>query len=114
MHTTKSYNSYLNTPSDKIFKFSPVDENTIINGLKNNASTGHDNISNKLLQFSKNMIVKPLTLIVNQTLMSGKFTSELKSNPYLKKMTVNNYQITVQSLYYRPYQRYLRRLYSIK
>ena len=89
--TRKSFNSYLNTPCDKLFKFSPVDENTIIsiiNELKNNASTGHDNISNKLLKFSKNMIVKPLTLIVNQTLMSGKFPSQLKLSkvkPLFKK-----------------------------
>ena len=92
INSNKSFNSYLNTPSEKIFKFTSVDENTIINiisKLKNNTSTGHDNISNKLIQFAKSTIAKPLALIINQTLKTGIFPSQLKLSkvkPLFKKL----------------------------
>ena len=46
--------------------------------MKNKASYGHDNISNKLIKCAKEVLIEPLTLIVNQLLKSGHFSSELK------------------------------------
>ena len=50
----------------------------LINKLKNKTSYGHDSVSNKLLKLSKDILVKPLTLLINQTLSSGIFPSQLK------------------------------------
>ena len=102
IHSNKSFNSYLNTPSENIFKFTSVDENTIINiisKITNNESTGHDNISNKLLKHAKSIIAKPLALIINQTLTTGIFPSQLKLSkvkPLFKKLD------TKQLSNYRP------------
>ena len=49
----------------------------LIDKLKNKASYGHDNISNKLIKSAKEVLVEPLTLLVNQMLKSGHFPSEL-------------------------------------
>ena len=47
--------------------------------MENKASYGHgDNISNKLIKSAKEVLVEPLTLLVNQMLKSGHFPSELK------------------------------------
>ena len=49
-----------------------------INNLKNKNSTGKDEISNKLLKSSKNIISKPLSVIINQSLVTGIFPNALK------------------------------------
>ena len=72
------------------FKFQPVDQNHIsqlIDQIKNKASYGHNNISTKLIKSAKEVLAKPLTLLVNQMLNSGQFPSELKISrvkPFLK------------------------------
>ncbi|KAI0238435.1 hypothetical protein LSAT2_010850, partial [Lamellibrachia satsuma] len=61
--------------------FTPVSENdtkNIINNLKSKRSMGIDNISSILLKASVNVIAKPLTSIINQSLLSGKFPQKLK------------------------------------
>ena len=63
------------------FKFQPVDQNYInqlIDKLKNKASYGRDNISTELLKSAKEVLTKPLTLLVNQMLNFGQIPSELK------------------------------------
>ena len=50
----------------------------IINKLKNKSSYGHDNISNKLIKCSKDVLAKPLTMLINQTLHTGMFPCDLK------------------------------------
>ena len=45
----------------------------VLNILKQKLSCGHDGISSRLLKASKNVICKPLTLIINQTRTSGIF-----------------------------------------
>ena len=45
----------------------------VLNNLKQKLSCGHDGISLRLLKASKNVICKPLTLIINQTLTSDIF-----------------------------------------
>ena len=48
----------------------------IINKLKNKSSFGHDEISNKLIMFSKEILVQPLTLLVNQMLSDVSFADD--------------------------------------
>ena len=70
----------------------------VITKLKNKSSYGHDNISNKLIKSAKNVLIKPLTLIVNQCLHTGIYTSQLKLSrvkPLFKsgdKSKFNNYR----------------------
>ena len=80
--------------------FKLVDENTIlstINRLKNKSS--HiSNISNILIKKAKHVLVKPLTLLINQTLTTGEFPNELKISkvkPLFKTgdtLQINNYR----------------------
>ena len=52
----------------------------VINRLKNKFSYGLDGISNSLIKNSSDVLSKPLTLIINQTLTSGIFNEKLKSS----------------------------------
>lgn len=75
------FSDFLNSEINSRFTFNTVDEHQIseiINKLKNKSSYGHDNISNKLLKHSRDILIKPLTLLINQTLTTGEFPSELK------------------------------------
>ena len=49
-----------------------------INKLINKSICGHDNISNKLIQRSKEAFVEPITILINQMLQTGQFPNELK------------------------------------
>ena len=63
-----------NTTLDLNFSFTPVDEDlvlTLITNLPHKTNSGIDNILNKLLKQIKQIIVQPLTLIINQSLTSG-------------------------------------------
>ena len=72
------------------FTFEPTSENdiyNIINNLKNKNSTGKDEISNKLLK-SLHIISKPVSVIINQSLITGIFPNALnisKVIPLYKK-----------------------------
>ena len=102
IHSTHSSLDYL--PHDKktsSFVFNPVSEECIANvitKLKNKSSYGYDNISNKLIKSAKNVLIKPLTLIVNQCLHTGIYPSQLKLSrvkPLFKsgdKSKFNNYR----------------------
>ena len=50
----------------------------IVNNLKNKSSFGYDCISNLSLKRAKNELIKPLTLIINQTINTGTFLEHLK------------------------------------
>ena len=50
----------------------------VITKLKNKSSYEYDNISNKLIKSAKNVLIKPLTLIVNQCLHTGIYPSQFK------------------------------------
>ena len=50
----------------------------IIENLKNKTSTGIDGISNQLLKSEKNVLVKPITTIINQMIVTGIFADNLK------------------------------------
>ena len=50
----------------------------IIGNLKNKTSTGIDGISNQLLKSANNVLVKPITAIINQMVVTGIFPDNLK------------------------------------
>ena len=81
--------------------FETVHEETIIkhmNELKNKNSTGKDGISSKLLKAIKTSLIKPLTLIFTQMLITGIFPERLKIAKVLPlykkddKELLNNYR----------------------
>ena len=77
----KSYRDYLKSPCPHNFSFSNVDSNDIkkiIDKLKNKSTSGHDNLSNKLLKTIKNEIAEPLSIMINEALNTGIFPDELK------------------------------------
>ena len=66
--------------------------------LKNKSSYGYNSISNKLIKSASHVLVRPLTLIVNQSLHIGIYPSQLKLSrvkPLFKhgnKSQFNNYR----------------------
>ena len=87
----KSFDAYLKKRVLTSFTFSLVDHNVTskcISSLASKSSSGHDGISLKLLKFLSSALVKPLTLIINQSLLTGIFPTKLKIArvlPSLKK-----------------------------
>ncbi len=78
---SKSHTDYLKIRHNQIFKFSEVQTDTIesiIDKLKPKSSFGWDGISSKLLKCIKSAIVKPITIIINQSLKTGIFPDKLK------------------------------------
>ena len=78
---THDFNFYLKNRIDSQLRFTLVDEEHVVgifNRLKNKSIYGCDNISNKLLKYAKAFLIKPLTLLINQTLSTGIFPNELK------------------------------------
>ena len=70
----QTYSTILNTPHKSEWQFKCVSEFEIIiaiNNLENISSTGCDGISNKLLKYIKDVVTKPLTLIINQIIVTG-------------------------------------------
>ena len=56
--------------------------------MKSKSSTGYDGISNKLIKQARAVLVKPLTLLMNQIIQAGEFPDQLKLSrvkPLLKK-----------------------------
>ena len=75
------YNNYIRNPTESQLIFIPVEEQqvlTIINSLKDKSSYGHDGISNNLIKRIKDVLIRPLTLLINQMLSLGHFPSQLK------------------------------------
>ena len=75
------FSSYLNVRSESVFNFVPVTEQNIsdiIKNLKNKSSYGHDCLSNILIKRVQNVLIEPLTFLINQSLSTGIFPNELK------------------------------------
>ena len=51
---------------------------TIITNLPNTNNCGFDGLSTRILKYIKGIIIKPLTLIINQILDTGVFPANLK------------------------------------
>ena len=77
----KNYGNYLNKDIHSSFTFMNIDEdviNKIIYNLPPKSSSGCDGISTKLLKVIAPVIIKPLTLLINQVLNTGTFPDKLK------------------------------------
>ena len=81
IHPVHQHSYYLVNDANKCIQFEAVNEsnmNDAINRLKNISSYGHDEISNKIIKHAKNVLVRPLMLIINQMLQTGEFPNDLK------------------------------------
>ena len=92
-----SYNSYLRKQITSRFSFSPVDVKTVTNIIKSSkpkTSKGTDGITMKLLKTILDSIALPLTVLINQSLMTSSFPKKFKVAkimPLLKKPNI--YQV---------------------
>ena len=69
IHATRSSDEYLNNRTNTVINFTEVNEeciDSIIKNMKLKYSTGYDNISNKLIKSAKDVLIKPLTLLINR------------------------------------------------
>ena len=101
--TGTSFQTYLNRHILTSFHFKLINERDTekyIRSLRTKSSSGHDGISTKLLKFLSPGLIKPLTLIINQALITGIFPEKLKLAkviPLYKtddKLIMNNYRPT--------------------
>ena len=87
----KCYQTYLKNRILTSFAFDFVDENDVtkhISMLRTKKSYGHDGISMRLLKFLLPAVIKPLTIVINQSLATGIFPDKLKTAkvmPFFKK-----------------------------
>ena len=80
IYSSQDYLPQNNKPRSN-FSFNSVNKECIakfIVKLKNKSSYGYDSISNKLIKSASHVLVKPLTLIANQSLHTGVYPSQLK------------------------------------
>ena len=76
------FNSYLTTLCPASFNITytnPDDIEKIIRNLRPKSSAGSDNISIKLLKEIENVVSRPLSIIINQSLCTGIFPDRLKT-----------------------------------
>ena len=81
IYVTRSIDEYLSNRTNTIINFTEVNEesiDSIIKNMKTKSSTGYDNISNKLVKSAKDVLIKPLTLLMNQIIYTGEFPKQLK------------------------------------
>ena len=77
----RDYNYYLTKDIHSYFNFLNIDEAVVkktINNLQAKSSSGCDGISSKLLKVIVPVIIKSLTLLINQVLDSGIFPDKFK------------------------------------
>ena len=80
-HHGQHYTDYLNRNMLSNFEFHEIDDDItkkIINELKPSRSSGHDGLNSELLKLISNDISNAITIILNQSLKSGIFPTELK------------------------------------
>ena len=81
IHATRSSDEYLNNRTNTVFNFTEVSEEciaSIIKNMKSKSSTSYHNISNKLIKSAKDVLIKPLTLLMNQIIHTDEFPKQLK------------------------------------
>ena len=79
--SNKKISHFLSDKRDENFNFTAVDENDIrkiADKLDNKTSCGIDGISNIILKSIINILIKPITIIINQMLETGVFPDKLK------------------------------------
>ena len=88
-------------------------EKKTINNLPAKNSSGCDGISSKLLKVIEPVIIKPLTLLINQVLNSGIFPDKLKialkSYQYIRRVTHHYSKIAGQYHFFLQFQKYKRK-----
>ena len=95
-----------------------VDENDIkkiADKLDNKKSCGIDGISNIIMKTIINILIKPITIIINQMLETGVFPDKLKVAkviPLLKKVIPPYWLILDIFIFFHLFQRYLNKLYT--
>ena len=52
----------------------------VINKLKNKSSYGYDTISKKHIKYARNVLTRPLTLLINQCIHTGIYPKQLKQS----------------------------------
>ena len=115
----KTFLMYLNKTILTSFDFQLIDDSNfdnIIQSIHTKTSSGHDGISVKLLKYLAPALRQPLTIIIDQSLLTGIFPEKLKIAKVLrlfKKMTICSWTTTAQYHCYRPYRRYLKKLFAI-
>ena len=80
-HATRSSDECLSKRTNTIFNFTEVNEeciDSIIKNMKSQSSTPYDNISNKLIKSARDVLIKPLTLLINKVIHTGEFPKHLK------------------------------------
>lgn len=96
-----SYKSFLKDKPKSTFLFQSIDEDQVlkvIDSLKTKNSSGHDNISTRLLKHIKTDLLQPLCFIFNQSISTGIFPDSLKIakvSPIFKKgdsSSLDNYR----------------------
>ena len=88
-----NYLKYLDDAPNCRLYFEPVEEHyivKIIDKLKNKKCSGIDGISNCLIKLSKNVLVKPLALMINQMLNTGIFPSQLEISEVIPLYKAND------------------------
>ena len=99
--TPNSYKTFLKNPASSRFSFELVNENTvskIMDNLSTKKSRGIDELSTHLIKSIKSEILGPLTITINQSLVTGIFPDKLKIakvTPIFKKgepTVIENYR----------------------
>ena len=74
-----SFDKYLTNNYNLLFCFTQIDQSivsNIIHKQKKISCHGNDNISNRILKRANDIIVKPLSLIINQSLSTNIFPKQ--------------------------------------
>ena len=76
-----NFQKYLTRNILTSFQYELIEErylDKVIHNLRNKSSSGHDGISTRLLKFLAPALTQPLTLIINQSLLTSIFPNKLK------------------------------------
>ena len=104
MPTTRNHNcgKYFTGNILSSFQFDLVDDDTIVktsHSIKSKSSSGYDGISTKLLEFLSLLLISPLLVIINQSLITAIYPDKWELRKwfrYLRKMTKRKHTIIVQ------------------
>ena len=75
-----NFRRYLNPPTNFSLRLNKVSEDDVLKYIKENKSNaaGYDGIDPKIVKFTADIIKKPLTYVINQSLKTGIFPERLK------------------------------------
>ena len=77
-----SYRKYINASILSSLNFQLIDDESLrktFNSLHTKSSCGYDGISTRLLKFLAPVLISPLRLIINQSLITGIYPDKLKT-----------------------------------